>query len=69
LLAFMLRRAGQVLSREQVLEGVWPNEPDPSANLVDVYIGYLRRKLEDRSGRRMIRTVRGAGFVLDPDPE
>jgi two-component system, OmpR family, response regulator len=67
LLAFMLRRPGQVLSREQVLEGVWPNEPDPSPNLVDVYVGYLRRKLELPSDRRLIRTVRGTGFVLEPD--
>jgi DNA-binding response OmpR family regulator len=66
LLTFMLRRSGQVLSREQVLEGVWSNEPDPSPNVVDVYIGYLRRKLESASDRRLIRTVRGAGFVLDP---
>ncbi len=66
LLTFMMRRTGEVLSREQVLEGVWPNEPDPSPNLVDVYVGYLRRKLEAPTGRRLIRTVRGAGFVLEP---
>jgi len=69
LLAFMLRRPGEVLSRERVLEGVWANEPDPSPNLVDVYVGYLRRKLEGPSGRRLIRTVRGTGFVLEPEPE
>ncbi len=67
LLTFMMRRAGEVVSREQVLQNVWPSEPDPSPNLVDVYVGYLRRKLESDSGRPLIRTVRGAGFVLEPD--
>jgi two-component system, OmpR family, response regulator len=66
LLTFMMRRAGEVLSREHMLEGVWPNEPDPSPNLVDVYVGYVRRKLEAPSGRPLIRTVRGTGFVLEP---
>ena len=53
------------LRRSHAVE--WPNEPDPSPNLVDVYVGYLRRKLEAPSGRRLIRTVRGTGFVLEPE--
>ena len=42
------------------------SRPDVSPNIVDVYVGYLRRKLEDPSGARLIRTVRGVGFVLEP---
>jgi two-component system, OmpR family, response regulator len=66
LLAFMLRRPGEIVTRDQITANVWPNETDPSPNIVDVYVGYLRRKLEAPSGRRLIRTVRGAGFVLEP---
>jgi DNA-binding response OmpR family regulator len=67
LLSFLLRRAGEVVSREQLMAGVWSDQDDPSPNVVDVYIGYLRRKLDAPSGRRLIRTVRGAGFILEPD--
>ena len=69
LLTFMMRRPGEVLSREQVLQNVWPAEPDPSPNLVDVYVGYLRRKLKADSELPLIRTVRGVGFVLDPESQ
>ncbi len=66
LLEFLLRRSGQVVSRKQLLEQVWGEHSFGSANVVDVYIGYLRRKLEHPSVPQLIRTVRGAGFVLDP---
>jgi two-component system OmpR family response regulator len=46
---------------------VWDSDYDGSPNVVDVYIGYLRRKLEDPSGRRLIRTVRGVGFQLESE--
>jgi two-component system OmpR family response regulator len=65
LLEFMLRRPGQVVSRSQLLEQVWAEDYAGSPNVVDVYIGYLRRKLERPSLPRLIRTVRGAGFVLE----
>jgi len=58
-----LRHAGQVLSREQLLSHVWGYDHDPGSNVVDVYVGYLRRKVG--SGR--IRTVRGAGYVFVAD--
>ena len=45
LLVYLLRHRGQVLSREQILSAVWGYEHDPATNVVDVYIGYLRRKL------------------------
>jgi two-component system response regulator QseB len=54
----LLRSRGQVLSREQLLSRVWGYDYDPGSNVVDVYIGYLRRKLGDG----VIETVRGAGY-------
>jgi DNA-binding response OmpR family regulator len=60
LLETLLRHPGQVLSRQQLLSGVWGFSFDPGSNLVDVYVGYLRRKL----GEGRIETVRGAGYRL-----
>jgi two-component system OmpR family response regulator len=68
LLAFMLRRPGKVIARDQLLAHVWGADYAGSQNVVDVYIGYLRRKLEQEVGNRLIRTVRGAGFVLEVSP-
>ena len=55
-----LRHAGQVLSREQLLDHVWGYDFDPASNVVDVYVGYLRRKV----GTSAISTVRGVGYRL-----
>jgi DNA-binding response OmpR family regulator len=55
-----LRHPGQVLSREQLLSHVWGYEYDPGSNVVDVYVGYLRKKL----GANLITTVRGMGYRL-----
>jgi DNA-binding response OmpR family regulator len=63
LLEYLLRHPGQVLSRTQILFAVWEYEADPSSNVVDVYIRYLRRKLGDPPS---ISTVRGAGYRYDP---
>ncbi len=57
--------AGRTVTREELLETVWGPDFDGSPNVVDVYVGYLRRKLERPSDRRLIRTVRGVGFVLE----
>ena len=62
LLAYLMRHPGQVLSREQILNGVWGYTFDPRSNLVDVYIGYVRRKLGP--GGAAIETVRGMGYRL-----
>jgi DNA-binding response OmpR family regulator len=63
LLETMLRHPRQVLSREQLLSRVWGLSFDPGSNLVDVYIGYLRRKL----GEGVVETVRGVGYRLNPE--
>jgi DNA-binding response OmpR family regulator len=63
LLAYLMRHPGQVLSRQQILDGVWGYTFDPRSNLVDVYIGYLRRKLTI-GGYSPIQTVRGMGYRL-----
>lgn len=55
------RHPGQVLSRQQLLSNVWGYDFDPGSNVVDVYVGYLRRKL----GKDLIETVRGAGYRLN----
>jgi two-component system OmpR family response regulator len=64
LLVYLLRHFGQVLSREQILSAVWGYEHDPATNVVDVYIGYLRRKLARRDDPAPIYTVRAVGYRL-----
>jgi DNA-binding response OmpR family regulator len=66
LLEYFLRHAGQVLSRSQILNGVWGYAFDPGSNVVDVYVGYLRGKLDgDGDGEAsVIETVRGGGYRL-----
>jgi DNA-binding response OmpR family regulator len=64
LLVYLLRHCGQVLSREQILSAVWGYEHDPATNVVDVYIGYLRRKLGRRDDPAPIFTVRAVGYRL-----
>jgi two-component system OmpR family response regulator len=63
-LEFLARHAGQPVSRTQVLEHVWTDHEGASPNLVDVYVGYLRRKLGRLADPDLIRTVRGVGFQL-----
>ena len=60
LLEYLARRAGTIVSREQLADHVWGDEYDPFSNLADVYVSYLRRKL----GRPLIHTMRGIGFLL-----
>ena len=67
LLYFLAARAGEVVPRSELLERVWEDSDDSSTNVVDVYVGYLRKKLERPfRRRRLIRTVRGVGFMLEP---
>jgi two-component system OmpR family response regulator len=66
-LEYLARRAGEVVTRTDLLEHVWDQNYPGSTNIVDVYVGYLRKKLEQPFGRPLIRTVRGVGFQLDSD--
>lgn len=64
LLAYMMRHPGQVLSREQLLSGVWGYDYDPGTNVVGVYIAYLRRKLTANGRSDPIETLRSVGYRL-----
>jgi DNA-binding response OmpR family regulator len=64
LLVYLLRHRGRVLSREQILGAVWGYEHDPATNIVDVYIGYLRRKLNLPGSPAPISTIRSVGYRL-----
>ena len=66
LLALFLRRPGEVLTRRELHEEVWGYTFDPGTNVADVFVGYLRRKLEAGGEPRVLHTVRGVGFVLRP---
>src|SRR5919106_453670 len=65
LLEFLVRHAGQPVSRSKIAEQVWKYEVDPATNVVDVYINYLRKKLGDEKRRPLIRTVRGVGYMIN----
>jgi DNA-binding response OmpR family regulator len=64
LLEFLLRNEGRVVTRSQILDHVWGYDYSPDSNLVDVYVTYLRRKIDRGHDRRLIRTIRGAGYAL-----
>jgi DNA-binding response OmpR family regulator len=64
LLALFLRHPGEVLDRARLHEDVWGYTFDPGTNVADVFVGYLRRKLEAGGEPRVLHTVRGIGFVL-----
>jgi len=67
LLLLLAEHAGQVLTRDTILERVWGYDFETTSNSLDVYIGYLRRKTEEGGRPRMIHTVRGVGHVLRSD--
>ncbi|HET6351473.1 MAG TPA: response regulator transcription factor [Coriobacteriia bacterium] len=62
LLEYLMRHPGQVLTRQQILDAVWGISFDTDSNVVDVYVGYLRRKLDGVGEDSAIETVRGAGY-------
>jgi two-component system OmpR family response regulator len=63
LLEFLIHRTGQIVTRDQLREHVW-GDSDVLSNVVDVYIGYLRQKIDSASTRQLIQTVRGMGYTL-----
>lgn len=68
LLATLLRRPGQVLTRSVLLDTVWGGSTDAYTNVVDLYVSYLRKKLDREGESSRIRTVRGSGYTFDPQP-
>ncbi len=67
LLEYLMRHAGQVVTRTMLLENVWDYHFDPQTNVVDVHISKLRQKIESDSERPLLRTVRNAGYMLTSD--
>lgn len=66
LLELFVRHPGEVIDRKRLHEDVWGYSFDPGTNVADVFVGYLRRKLEAGGEPRVLHTVRGVGFVLQP---
>lgn len=64
LLEYLIRNAGTVLSREKIENHIWNYDYDGGTNVIDVYISYLRRKIDDKSEIKLIHTIRGSGYVL-----
>ena len=67
LLRFLMEHPNEVLTRTRLLEHVWDENYDGPGNIVDVYVSYLRKKLEEPFGRALIKTVRGVGYTLELD--
>jgi two-component system response regulator MprA len=64
LLHYFLLHPRQVLTRSQLLDAVWGFDAETTSNVVDVYVGYVRAKLEESGEPRLIQTVRGVGYIL-----
>jgi heavy metal response regulator len=64
LLDYFMRNPGRVLTRTMIAEHVWDYDFDPMSNIIDVYVNYLRKKIDTGRGPKLIHTVRGAGYVL-----
>jgi two-component system, OmpR family, response regulator len=68
LLEYLVRHAGQVVTRTMLLENVWDYHFDPETNVVDVHISKLRQKIEVDAERQLLRTVRNAGYMISAEP-
>jgi len=64
LLEYFMRSVGRVLTRPMIAEHVWGLDFDPESNIIDVYVGYLRRKIDGDGEPRLLHTMRGAGYVM-----
>lgn len=64
LLEYFLRNVGRVLTRPMIAQHVWGIDFDSESNIIDVYVGYLRRKINGEGERRLLHTIRGAGYVM-----
>jgi len=65
LLEFLMRHAGQVVTRTMLLEGVWDYHFDPQTNVIEVHISRLRQKIDRYFDKQLLHTVRGAGYLLN----
>jgi two-component system copper resistance phosphate regulon response regulator CusR len=68
LLEYFMRNIGRILTRPMLVQHVWGLDFDPESNIVDVYVGYLRRKIDGPQERKLFHTIRGAGYVLKDEP-
>jgi len=69
LLEYLMRNMGRAVTREQIAEQVWKQPFDPASNIVDVYVSYLRQKIDDPAGGPpLLHTVRGTGYQLSVEP-
>jgi two-component system copper resistance phosphate regulon response regulator CusR len=68
LLEYLLLNSGRILSRSMIVEKIWDQSFEGLTNIVDVYIGHLRRKIDEGYDTKLIRTVRGLGYTLDSQP-
>lgn len=68
LLLLLMEHSGQVLSRDQILRQVWHDQRGAASNVIEVYVRYLRQKLEEQGEKRLIHTVRGQGYCLSDGP-
>ncbi len=66
LLEYLSVNAGRVMGREEIAEHVWNDEFDPFSNLIEVYIGRLRRLVDRERQTKLIHTIRGSGYILEP---
>jgi len=64
LLEYLVRNAGRIVTRQMISEHVWKHDVDPLTNVVDVYINYLRKKLDEDKRNPLIQTVRGRGYLV-----
>jgi len=67
LLNYLMANAGTVVSRSRILSNVWEHNSDTYTNIVDVYVRYLRRKVDENGETQLIRTVRGVGYMMSAD--
>ena len=64
LLEYLMRNKGQVTTREMILSHIWMYSSDIKTRVVDVYMGYLRKKIDSNSGKKLLHSVRGFGYVI-----
>ena len=64
LLEYLMQHAGMPVTREQISQHVWKQDFDPTTNIVDVYINYLRKKIDQDEEKSLVQTVRGVGYML-----